>query len=101
MLLDGYHNTGIHTVRAQRRAEGRATSLRRDPEYPRICPDETSVCQESLLRTRRLNLVPVLQEPAVSAASKPNGRNFPLAYLLMGLPGLLTNRATSRREHSP
>ncbi len=26
-------------------------------------------------------------------------RNFPLAYLLMGLPGLLANRPTSRREH--
>src|SRR6266571_3890696 len=29
------------------------------------------------------------------------GRNFPLAYLLMGLPGLLANVPTSRREHAP
>src|SRR5438445_11030507 len=28
------------------------------------------------------------------------GRNFPLAYLLMGLPGLLANVPTSRREHA-
>src|SRR6266540_2156152 len=27
------------------------------------------------------------------------GRNFPLAYFLMGLPGLLLNGPTSRREH--
>src|SRR5947199_1837932 len=31
---------------------------------------------------------------------QPNGRNFPLAYLLMGSPGLLANRPTSRREHA-
>src|SRR6266702_1052283 len=28
------------------------------------------------------------------------GRNFPLAYPLMGLPGLLANVPTSRREHA-
>src|SRR6266581_788572 len=28
------------------------------------------------------------------------GRNFPPAYLLMGLPGLLANVPTSRREHA-
>src|SRR5881396_3235455 len=28
------------------------------------------------------------------------GRNFPLAYLLMGLPGSLANVPTSRREHA-
>jgi len=27
-------------------------------------------------------------------------RNFPLAYPLIGLPGLLANRPTSRREHA-
>ncbi len=31
---------------------------------------------------------------------QPNGRNFPLTYLLMGSPGLLANRPTSRREHA-
>src|SRR2546427_7042801 len=28
-------------------------------------------------------------------------RNFPLAYLLIGLPDLLANGPTSRREHHP
>jgi len=38
--------------------------------------------------------------PAASTASKPSDRNFPLAYLLMGLPGSLANVPTSRREHA-
>src|SRR5207249_1390068 len=37
---------------------------------------------------------------SASAASKPNHRNFPLAYRLMGLPGLLAYGPTSRREHT-
>src|SRR5438093_6294196 len=36
----------------------------------------------------------------VSADPRPNRGNFPLAYLLMGSPGLLANVPTSRREHA-
>src|SRR5205807_1086275 len=34
------------------------------------------------------------RELAISTASKPSRRNFPLAYPLMGLPGSLANRRT-------
>jgi hypothetical protein len=44
-------------------------------------------------------LIPHHRMTSTCGVDRPNRRNFPLAYLLMGLPGLLANVPTSRREH--